>query len=177
MGQINLLRFIENYGDVYRFADYMLAMRDELTGMRAYEADTALLVSTIGFVFDVHHLFARPIDDENPEHCFEELGVLLDLERGLPTFDLMVKQLREGVRYDKVRRRWIREPRLIPQPNCISVTEWGRFQGFDMTEQLESHERCKSLVSHLCGEGRERFCAALVADRMHRELQHVRTGA
>ena len=177
MGQINLLRFIEGYGDVHRFAEGMLSMRGEAVSAREDEADAALLVSGIGLVFDVNRLFAEPMDDGNAEHRFEELEVLLGLEHGIVCFDLMVKQLREGVRYDKALHRWVRDPRLVPQPNCLSVTEWRLFRSFGDKEQWESYRRCKALASHLCGEGRERFCALLVADRMRRKIERMGIGA
>ena len=54
MGQLNPFRFIETYGDVFRFVDEMLLLREEPTDMREYEADAALLASLVGIVFEVH---------------------------------------------------------------------------------------------------------------------------
>ena len=97
MGQLNPFRFIETYGDVFRFVDEMLLLREEPTDMREYEADAALLASLVGIVFEVHGLFANPINDENEEHCFEFLGRLFTIDHDLLALDLIMKQLREGV--------------------------------------------------------------------------------
>lgn len=177
MGQLNLFRFIEDYGDVFRFVDEMLLLREEPTSTREYEADRFLLASLIGVVFEVHELFANPIDDGSREHCFEYLGALLTIRLDLPALDLMMKQLREGVDYDNERHRWVRSRWIRPKPNCLPVVEWRRFRSFSDKEQWESYRRCQALVRFLCGDGRERFCARLVSDRMRRELESIGAGA
>lgn len=176
MGQLNPFRFIEDYGDVFRFVDEMLFLHGEPTNMRQYEADAALLASIIGLVFEVHGLFANPINDENSEHCFEFLGRLFTIDHDLPALDLMMKQLCEGVDYDNERHRWVRSRWIRPKPNCLPVVEWRRFRSFSDKEQWESYRRCQALVRFLCGEGRERFCARLVSDRMRRELESIGAG-
>ena len=173
MGQLNPFRFIETYGDVFRFVDEMLLLREEPTDVCKYEADAALLASLIGIVFEVHGLFTNPVDDGNHEHCFEYLGALLTIEHDLLALDLIMKQLREGVSYSKRQHRWNRSPWLQSKPNCLPVVEWHLFRTFPDKEQWESYRRCQSLVRFLCGEGRERFCARLVSDRMQREFERI----
>lgn len=176
MGQLNPFRFIETYGDVFRFVDEMLLLREEPTDMREYEADAALLASLVGIVFEVHGLFANPINDENEEHCFEFLGRLFTIDHDLLALDLIMKQLREGVDYSKARHCWVRSLRARPAPNCLPVVEWHLFRTFPDKEQWESYRRCQSLVRVLCGEGRERFCARLVTDRIEREFERIGMG-
>ena len=69
----------------------MLLLREEPTDMREYEADAALLASLVGIVFEVHGLFANPINDENEEHCFEFLGRLFTIDHDLLALDLIMK--------------------------------------------------------------------------------------
>ena len=176
MGQLNPFRFIEDYGDVFRFVDEMLLLREEPTSVREYEADRFLLASLIGVVFEVHGLFVNPINDENEEHCFEFLGRLFTIDQDLLALDLIMKQLREGVDYSKARHRWVRSRWIRTKPNCLPVVEWRRFRSFSDKEQWESYRRCQALVSYLCKEGNECFCARLVSDRMQREFECIGMG-
>ena len=176
MGQLNPFRFIETYGDVFRFVDEILLLREEPTDMREYEADAALLASLVGIVFEVHGLFANLNDENGGTAASNSWAELFTIDHDLLALDLIMKQLREGVDYSKARTPLGPPALRVGLRRTAPVVEWHLFRTFPDKEQWESYRRCQSLVRFLCGEGRERFCARLVTDRIEREFERIGMG-